>query len=79
MKKILFTFMALVATLSLSAEEPKTGLQNVELKNLKNEPAMLPWYGEKQIPIATSRTRILPARLRRIMPPRVRTSRASAC
>ena len=49
MKKILFTFMALLATLSLSAEEPKTGLQNVELKNLKNEPSMLPWYGEKHI------------------------------
>ena len=49
MKKILFTFVALLATLSLSAEEPKTGLQNVELKNLKNEPAMLPWYGEKHI------------------------------
>ena len=49
MKKILFTFMALLATLSLSAEEPKMGLQNVELKNLRNEASMLPWYGEKHI------------------------------
>ena len=49
MKKILLTVIALVASLTLSAQEPSAKLENVELKNLKNEPTMLPWYGEKHI------------------------------
>lgn len=49
MKKILLTAIALVASLTLSAQESTAKLENVELKNLKNEPAMLPWFGEKHI------------------------------
>lgn len=40
--------IALLTTMTLSAQE-KTKLENVELRNLRNEPAMLPWYGEKHI------------------------------
>ncbi len=49
MKKIVCALFALLLVLSLSAQETKKGLENVELKNLKNEPQMLPYFGEKHL------------------------------
>lgn len=49
MKKYLLSLViVLMACMTLSAQE-KQSLQNVELKDLKNQPAMLPWWGEKHL------------------------------
>lgn len=49
MKKLLLTLVALVTVVSLSAQGNHKKLENVELCNLKKEPAMLPWWGEKHL------------------------------
>lgn len=49
MKRVLGTLLVLMMALTATAQENKDKLQNVELKNLKNQPAMLPWWGEKHL------------------------------
>lgn len=50
MKQLLLLLCTLIAIGPLAAQEPQTTkLENVELRDLRNQPAMLPWYGEKHI------------------------------
>lgn len=49
MKRVLSTLLVLMMTLTATAQENKDKLQNVELKDLKNQPAMLPRWGEKHL------------------------------
>lgn len=49
MKRVLSTLLVLMMALTATAQENKDKLQNVELKDLKNQPAMLPRWGEKHL------------------------------
>ena len=49
MKRVVFTLLGLMMALAVTAQENNNKLQNVELKDLKKQPTMLPWWGEKHL------------------------------
>ncbi|MBR3773359.1 MAG: hypothetical protein IKK86_02890 [Alistipes sp.] len=49
MKRVVFTLLGLMMALAVTAQENNSKLQNVELKDLKKQPTMLPWWGEKHL------------------------------
>lgn len=49
MKRVVFILLGLMMALAVTAQENNNKLQNVELKDLKKQPTMLPWWGEKHL------------------------------
>lgn len=49
MKRVVFTLLGLMMALAVTAQENNNKLPNVELKDLKKQPTMLPWWGEKHL------------------------------
>ncbi|MBE6189698.1 MAG: hypothetical protein E7145_02005 [Rikenellaceae bacterium] len=49
MKRVVFTLLGLMMALAVTAQENNGKLQNVELMDLKKQPTMLPWWGEKHL------------------------------
>lgn len=49
MKRVVFTLLGLMMALAVTAQENNSKLPNVELKDLKKQPTMLPWWGEKHL------------------------------
>ena len=49
MKRVVFTLLGLMMALAVTAQENNNKLQNVELMDLKKQPTMLPWWGEKHL------------------------------
>lgn len=49
MKRVVFTLLGLMMALAVTAQENNGKLPNVELKDLKKQPTMLPWWGEKHL------------------------------
>ncbi len=49
MKRVVFTLLGLMMALAVTAQENNNKLPNVELMDLKKQPTMLPWWGEKHL------------------------------
>lgn len=49
MKRVVFTLLGLMMALAVTAQENNSKLPNVELMDLKKQPTMLPWWGEKHL------------------------------